>query len=240
MAKLAIGAFFVRFAGRANQRVEGYIHPCCAFPTSDCVVHINYEEAEMKRNVKDMREKSRAMNTVMTALMSAVMGAVASYLTLKTNPQAAASMPAPAMYVSNILLSVLLGIVSAAALPFGKWGRGLANKAHAKPSSVRFTLLNSLPLAAGNTALISLILSFWGVFMARRGVPAEVAAHMPLLLTMWLGSWGTLLAPTLAVSYLLSVLLSPIVARMVGLSDAGAEVGRDAAMDASVKATHGK
>ena len=187
----------------------------------------------MKRNVKNIRKKSRAMNAVMTALMSAVMGAVASYLTLKTNPQAAASTPAPAMYVSNILLSVLLGIVSAAALPFGKWGRGLANKAHAKPSSVRFTLLNSIPLAAGNTAFISLILSFLGVFMARRGIPAEVVAHMPPLLTMWLGSWVTLLTPTLAVSYLLSVLLSPIVSQIVGLSNAGAEVGRAAAMDAS-------
>lgn len=32
---------------RHFDKIEGYIHPCCAFPTSDCVVHINYEAAEI-------------------------------------------------------------------------------------------------------------------------------------------------------------------------------------------------
>ncbi|MBQ6206856.1 MAG: hypothetical protein IJK52_07215 [Oscillospiraceae bacterium] len=187
-----------------------------------------------------MEKKGRVMNVVMTALMSAAMGVVASYLVLKGNPQAAASMPAPAMYASNMILSVLLGIVSAMALPFGKWGRSLADKAHAKPPGVRFTLLNSIPLAAGNTVVVSLILSFLGVFMARRGVPAEVVAHMPPLLVMWLSSWAQLLAPTLAVSYLLSVFLSPIVSQIIGLSNAGAEVGKAAATDASVEAERRK
>lgn len=242
-ARLVSGAVYTpEFVERRRNfdRAEGYIHPCCAFPTSDCAVYVNYEAAEIKRSVKDMKEKNRAMNIIMTVLMSAAMGAVASYLVLKNNPQAAAATPAPAMYVSNIALSVLLGIVSAAALPLGKWGRGLANKAHAKPPGIRFTLLNSIPLAAGNTVVISLILSFLGVFMARRGVPAEALAHMPPLLTMWLGSWAQLFVPTLAVSYLLSVLLSPVVAQIVGLSTAGAEVGSAAARDTSVQAKHEK
>lgn len=191
---------------------------------------------KFKRSVNDMKEKNRAMNAIMTVLMSAAMGVVASYLVLKDNPQAASSTPAPIMYVSNMALSVLFGLVSAAVFPFGKWGRWLANQANAKPPGVRFTLLNSIPLAAGNTVVVSLILSFLGVFMARRGVPAEVVAHMPPLLAMWLGSWAKLLAPTLAVSYLLSVLLSPIVSQIIGLSGAGAEVGRDA----SIQAKRGK
>ena len=159
-----------------------------------------------------MNRKNRVMHTAMTVLISAAMGVVASWLILGSNPQAAASTPAPVMYACNIVLSVVLGIVSAAVLPFGKWGRGLANKAHAKPPGLAFNLLHSIPLAVGNTAFISLVLSFVGAFMARRGAPAE----MPPLLMMWLGSWAKLLAPTLCVSYLLSVLLSPVVAKIVG------------------------
>ncbi|MBQ9617146.1 MAG: hypothetical protein IJR48_02180, partial [Oscillibacter sp.] len=84
------------------------------------------------------------------------------------------------------------------------------------------------PLAVGNTVFISLILSFVGVFMARRGVPAEAIANMPPLPVMWLSSWAKLLAPTLCVSYLLSVLLSPVVAKMVGLGGPSAnQKGRE-------------
>ena len=165
-----------------------------------------------------MEKKNRLMNAAMTVLISAAMGIVASYLVLKTNPQAAAATPPPVMYGSNLILSILLGCVSGLVLPFGRWGRSLADKARAKPPGLRFTLLNSLPLAAGNTVIISLILSFVGVFMARRGVPAEALAHMPPLLVMWLGSWANLLLPTLLVSYLLAVLLSPVLARLMGLS----------------------
>ncbi len=163
-----------------------------------------------------MNRKNRVMHTAMTVLISAAMGVVASWLILGSNPQAAASTPAPMMYACNIVLSVVLGIVSAAVLPFGKWGRGLANRAHAKPPGLAFNLLHSIPLAAGNTVFISLVLSFVGAFMARRGAPAEAVAHMPPLLSMWLGSWAKLLAPTLCVSYLLSVLLSPVVAKLLG------------------------
>ena len=164
-----------------------------------------------------MNQKNRAMHTAMSVLISAAMGVVASYLVLKTNPQAAAATPAPMMYMSNIVLSVVLGLVSAAVLPLGKWGRGLADKAHAKPPSLAFQLLNSVPLALGNTLFVSLTLSFVGVFMGRRGAPAEAVAHMPPLPVMWLGSWAKLLLPTLCVSYLLSVLLSPVVAKLLGL-----------------------
>lgn len=225
---------------REYDRTAGYIHPCCAFPTSDCTVSINYEAPEIRRSVKDMRRKNRVMSFTMSALMSAVMGVVASYLVLKTNAQAAAVTPAPVMYASNIVLSVILGLVSAAFLPFAKWGRTLADKARAKPPGFRFTVLNALPLSAGNTVFISLILSFPGVFMARRGAPAEALAHMPPLLAMWLGSWAKLLLPTLLVSYALSVPLSPAVSDIAGLSAAGAEVGRASAKDTSVQAKRKK
>lgn len=221
---------------RGADKLEGYIHPCCAFPTSDCTVYINYEAPEVKRTVKDMKKKTRSMNITMTVLMSAAMGAIASYLVLKTNPQAAAATPAPMMYASNIIMSVILGFISALVLPFGKWGRGLANKAKAKPSSFKFTLLNSIPLAVGNTVVLSLILSFLGVFMARRGAPAQAVAQMPPLPVMWLGSWAKLLLPTLLASYVLSVILSPAVSDMIGLSAAGAEVGRASAKDVSIEA----
>ncbi|MBR4211487.1 MAG: hypothetical protein IKR84_03765, partial [Oscillibacter sp.] len=89
-----------------------------------------------------MNQKNRVMHTAMTVLISAVMGVVASWLILGSNPQAAASTPAPVMYACNIVLSVALGIVSAAVLPFGKWGRGLANKAHAEPPGLAFNLLH--------------------------------------------------------------------------------------------------
>ena len=175
-----------------------------------------------------MEQKNRVMNTAMSVIISAAMGVVASWLTLGSNPQAAASTPAPVMYACNVVLSVVLGLVSAAVMPFGKWGRGLANKAHAKPPGLAFNLLNAAPLAVGNTVFISLILSFVGVFMARRGVPAEAIANMPPLLVMWLSSWAKLLAPTLCVSYLLSVLLSPVVAKMVGLGGPSAnQKGRE-------------
>ena len=168
--------------------------------------------------MKNMQKKERAMNLTMTVLVSAAMGAIASYLVLKTNAQAAASTPAPVMYSSNIALSVILGLVVSFVLPLGKLGRALAKKANANPPGIGFTLLNALPLAIGNAALISFALSFLGVFMARSHIPAEALSHMPPLLVMWLGSWAQLLLPTLVASYALSVVLSPVVSFIVGLN----------------------
>ena len=164
-----------------------------------------------------MEKKERAVGLTMTVLVSAAMGAVASYLVLKTNPQAAVAVSAPVMYGSNIVLSVILGLVISLVIPLGKLGRVLAKKANANPPGIGFTLLNALPFAVGNTALISLALSFLGVFMARSHIPAEALARMPPLPVMWLGSWVQLLLPTLVASYAVSVILSPVVSSIAGL-----------------------
>lgn len=164
-----------------------------------------------------MQKKERAMGLTMTVLSSAVMGAIASYLVLKTNAQAAVSTPAPVMYGSNIALSIILGLVISFVLPLGKLGGALAKKANANPPGIAFTLLHALPSAIGSTTLISLALSFLGVFMARSHIPAEALAHMPPLPVMWLSSWTQLLFPTLIASYTVSVILSPVVSSIVGL-----------------------
>lgn len=221
---------------RQFDKAENYIHPCCAYPTSDCTIHIGCEVPEIKRNVKDMQKKSKKMSVVMSVIISAAMGAIAAYLTLKTNPQAAEATPVKAMYISNILMSVVVGLLVSSILPLGKWGRGLASKAKAEPSSFKFTLLNCLPISVGNTLIVSLIVSFFGVFMARSKVPAAALANMPPLPVMWLGSWAKLLLPTLIASYLLAVILSPTVSELIGLSGAGAEVGAAMAQDTSINA----
>ena len=168
-------------------------------------------------HMKTIQAKERAAGLMMAALVSAAMGAAASFLVLWDNPQAAELTPVPILYASNIVLSVVLGLVTARVLPLGKWGRALAGKAHANPPGLPFTLLNAVPLAVGNTVLLSLALSFLGVFTARSHAPAEAVAQMPPLPVMWLGSWGKLLLPTLLASYVISVVLSPIAAA-VGLN----------------------
>ena len=211
---------------RQYDAVSGYIHPCCSFPLSDCKILINYEEPQIERKVKDMKKKERTMGLVMSIIISAAMGALAAFLVLKTNSQAAGSAPVPMMYISNILVSVIIGVIVALVIPLGKLGRGLAAKANANPPSMKFTLLNALPLSIGNTIIVSFFCSLFGVFMGRRGAPAEALAHMPPFFVMWFGSWLRLLLPTLILSYVLAVVLSPIVSQAVGIADAGAEVGR--------------
>ena len=206
----------------------GYIHPCCTFPRSDLKILINCEEPKTERTVKDMKKKERAMNLIMGVLMSAVMGAVASYLVIRTNPQAAAGAPLPMMYLSNIALSIVVGILVALFVPLGKLGRSLSQKAGANPPSFKFTLINSIPLSIGNTLIVSIILSCIGVVSARSKIPADALANMPPFAVMWLSGWLRLLIPTLIISYILAIVLSPMVSQMVGLTGAGAEVGRAA------------
>ena len=211
---------------REYDRKNGYIHPCCTFPKSDCRILINYEEAKIERKVKDMKKKERIMGLVMSIIISAAMGALAAFLVLKSNPDAAKLTPVPAMYISNILMSVTVGVIVALVVPLGKLGRNLAAKANANPPGMKFTLLNAIPLSVGNTIIVSFFVSLFGVLMSRLRAPAEALANMPPFFIMWLGNWARLLLPTLILSYLLAVILSPLVSQMVGVADAGAEVGR--------------
>lgn len=238
-SRLASGSVYTPAAveyRRQFDKANGYIHPCCTYPKSDCEILINYEKPEKVRKVKDMKKKQRTMSVIMAIIISAAMGAIAAFLTLKNNPQAAQATPPQMMYISNIVMSVIVGILCGLLLPFGKWGRALATKAGANPPSMKFTLLNCLPISVGNTIVVSLVVSFFGVFMARANVPAEGLAQLPPLPVMWIGSWVQVLLPTLIASYLLAVIFSPMVAEMVGMSSAGAEVGAAAAQDTSVAA----
>ena len=211
---------------RQYDKVAGYIHPCCTFPKSDCRILVNYEEPKIERKVKDMKKKERTMGLVMSIIISAAMGALASFIVIKTNPEAAQAQPIPMMYISNIVLSIIVGIIVALVLPLGKLGRNLAAKANANPPTMKFTLINSIPMAIGNSLIIGLILSAFGVFMGRNNAPSEVVAQMPPFVIMWLSSYAKLILPTLIASYVLAVILSPIVSQAVGMADAGAEVGR--------------
>ena len=213
---------------RQYDKETGYIHPCCTFPKSDLRILINYEEPKIERKVKDMKKKERMMGLIMAIIISLAMGILVAFLIPKISPQAAESQPAAIRYISNILMSVITGIIVAFVIPLGKLGRALANKAGANPPSFKFTLLNSIPLAVGNTLIVSLVCSFFGVMMGRSHATAEALAHMPPFVIMWLGNWGKLLLPTLIVSYLLAVILSPVVSQAIGMADAGAEVGRAA------------
>ena len=43
---------------RGADKKDGYVHPCCSFPTSDCQIFINCDKGEVERKVKDMKNKS--------------------------------------------------------------------------------------------------------------------------------------------------------------------------------------
>ena len=202
---------------RSYDRKTGYIHPCCTFPRSNVKLYINCEEPKTERTVKDMKKKERAMNLIMGILMSAAMGAAASFLLIRTNPQAAAGAPVPMLYLSNIFLSIVVGVLVALFVPLGKMGMSLARRAGATPPGMKFNLINSIPLSLGNTLIVSLILSLIGVISARSKIPAEAMANVPPFAIMWLGGWAKLLLPTLVISYILSLVLAPLITRMVGL-----------------------
>ncbi|MBR6094218.1 MAG: 2Fe-2S iron-sulfur cluster binding domain-containing protein [Lachnospiraceae bacterium] len=219
---------------RQYDKVNGYIHPCASFPRSDLKILIDCEEPKKERKVKDMKKKERLMGLIMAIIISAAMGVAATILVRLFNKQAAESSPLVIMLLSNVIMSVVLGVIISLVLPLGKLGRKLAAAAHANPPSFKFTLLNSLPISIINTVIIGFLLSGFGIFMARMGIkrsaPPEVASQilgsMPPFPIMWAVSFFEILIPTLIISYLLAVILSPIISQAVGLADAGAEVGR--------------
>ena len=156
------------------------------------------------------------MGLIMAVIMSAAMGALASFLVLKNNPQAASGSSVTFMYISNILLSVVVGIVVALVIPLGKIAGFLTRKANAYPPSIKFILINSIPMSVGNSLAVGLIVSLFGVIVGRMKMPPAVQAATPLI-PMWLGSWARILLPTLLVSYVLSVVLTPVLSRILGL-----------------------
>ena len=167
-----------------------------------------------------MKTRERLMGVVISVIISIAMGIVAAYIVLKTNPQAAELTPVPAIYISNILMSVAAGILVALFIPLGRIGRALTIKAHATPPSPKFFLLNALPISVGKTFIVSFLVSLAGVISARSKIPPEALSQLPPFPVMWLGSWIRLLLPTLILSYVLSIILSPVLTKAFGLAKA--------------------
>ncbi len=195
---------------------DGFIHPCCTFPVSDCHILINYDRGEVVRKVKDMKKKERLVNIIMAIVISAIMGAIFAFITRNNvDPRALESMPpAPVYYLISILESITVGVILALIIPMGKMGRALAAKAGATPPSMKFTLLNSIPFALINAILISAICSFIGIATSYSHIGDP---NKPAMMVMWLGNWVKTLPVSILVSYVLSVLISPFVVQAVGL-----------------------
>ena len=168
-------------------------------------------------------KKERIVGIIMSMIISSVMGVVSAALVIKNNPEAVRYTPAAMIYVSNIALSLVLGVIIALVIPLGRLGAMLARKANANPPGIRFFLINAIPNSVGSTLIISLVLSFVGVLTARMRLPAEALSQLPPFAIMWLGNWVKLVIPTLLISYVLSVLLSPLVSRTVGVKGPGPE-----------------
>ena len=166
-------------------------------------------------------KKERLVGIIMSIIISAVMGVVSAALVIKNNPEAVKYTPVAMLYISNIALSIVIGVIIALVIPLGKLGAMLARKANANPPGIKFFLLNAIPNSVGNTLIISLILSFVGVLTARMKLPAEALSQLPPFAVMWLGNWIKLLLPTLLISYVLSVLLSPLITKLLGVKGPG-------------------
>lgn len=177
---------------------------------------LNSEKGTRGSVTPETRKKERITGLIMTVIMSACLGALAAFMTRRgMSPEAKAAAPEAGMYILNILESIAAGILLSLFLPFGKWGNMLAQKAGAKPPSMKYNLVRCLPAAVGNSVLVSLIVSLINTIQAHARIPAQAA---PPLFGMWFGNWISLLPLSIAVSYALSVIISPLVAKAVGLN----------------------
>ena len=166
-------------------------------------------------------KKERLVGIIMSIIISAVMGVVSAALVIRNNPEAVKYTPVEMLYITNIALSIVIGVIVSLVIPFGKLGSMMARKANANPPGIKFFAINAIPISVGNTLIISLILSFVGVLTARMKLPAEALSQLPPFAVMLLGNWFKLLLPTLLISYVLSVLLSPLISRLLGVGGPG-------------------
>lgn len=157
-----------------------------------------------------MKKQERTIGLIMAVVMSVAMGIVAAVV-IHHDPKAQTP-PFPVFCLINVVESVIIGLLVALLIPLGKLGQALCRKAKAVPPSLKFNLLNSIPLALGNALIVSTVVSFINVAQAHAKIPAEQA---PPLFAMWFGSWAPLLLPTTVIGYVLAILVSPIVVKMV-------------------------
>ncbi len=166
-------------------------------------------------------KKERLVGIIMAIIMSAVMGVVSAALVIKNNPEAVRYTPVEMLYITNIALSIVIGVIISLVVPLGKLGAMLARKANANPPGIKFFLINAIPISLGNTLIMSILMSLYGVISARMKLPAEALSQLPPFTVMWFGSWFKLLLPTLLVSYVLSVILSPLITKLLGVNGQG-------------------
>ena len=157
-----------------------------------------------------MKKQERTIGLVMAVIMSIAMGIVAAVVIY--NDPKAQTPPFPIFCLINLVESIIVGLLVALFIPLGKMGQALCKKAKAMPPSLKFNLLNSIPLAIGNSLIVSTVVSFINVAQAHAKIPTEQA---PPLFAMWFGSWAPLLLPSIVISYVLAILVSPIVVKMV-------------------------
>lgn len=157
-----------------------------------------------------MKKKERTIGLIMAIIMSAAMGIIASIVIF--NDPKAQTPPFPVFCLLNVVESVIVGLIVAFVIPFGKIGNALARKAKAAPPSLKFNLINSIPFAIGNAVIVSAIVSFVNVAQAHAKIPKESA---PPLMAMWMGSWAPLLIPSILIGYVLAVIISPFVVKAV-------------------------
>ncbi|MBO4514333.1 MAG: hypothetical protein J5721_01530 [Lachnospiraceae bacterium] len=157
-----------------------------------------------------MKKQEKTIGLIMAVIMSVAMGILAS-IVIYNDPKTQTP-PLPIFCLINIVESVIVGVIVAIFVPLGKLGMALAKKAKAAPPSLKFNLINSIPLAVGNSVIVSAVVSFIGVATAYAKIPADQA---PPLLAMWFSSWGPLLIPSIVISYLLAILVAPIVVKAV-------------------------
>lgn len=156
------------------------------------------------------KKQEKKIGLIMAVIMSVCMGVIASVV-IAGNPNA--NTPSfPVFLLINLVESVIVGILVALIIPLGKMGQAMTRKAKAAPGSLKFNLINSIPMTLGNSLIVSTIISFVNVAQAHSHIPAEQA---PPLFVMWFGSWAPLLLPSILISYMIAVVISPIVVKWV-------------------------
>ena len=214
-SRLVSGSFYIPVDKDYRRMADveyGYIHPCCTFPTSNVHIRVSGDEGEIKR--KTLKQRKNLIGLIMTIFMSIVMGVVATLLARSgMPPQALASAPPlPVMMITNVLLSLSVGILAWLIIPAAKAGGALVSKAKARPGSFKATALTSLPISFSNSIIISIIVSFINVRMSHAQIPPAFA---PPLGVMWFSSWIKMLPVMLVIAYVTAMLISPLVARLL-------------------------
>ena len=225
-SRLVSGKFFI--PGKKDYRrmadVEyGYIHPCCTFPTSDIHIRVSGDEGEIKR--KTLKQRKKLIGFIMTLLMSTVMGIVATFLARRGMPPQGLAMAPPLsiMMITNVLLSLSVGILLWLIVPAARVGAAMAAKAKARPGSFKATALNCLPISFLNSTMISIVVSFINVSRSHAQIPPGFA---PPLGEMWFSSWIKMYPVMLVIAYVTAMLISPLVARWVKLPGGPPKRGR--------------